>query len=125
MAVGRDSTVTGRLSPKRTVLRVSVARSAKRVRKLWRGSPSSVCRVRALARAAGETWAAATGEVVDAAAADRSWSSNSSGASVRRMCHGEHAEEDMGPHPAGQPMVDGADVEVDRLERPKGARDPG
>ena len=53
--VGRDSMVIGRLSVKRTVLRVSVARSAKSVRKLWRGSPSSVLRARALARAAGET----------------------------------------------------------------------
>jgi len=40
--------------------------------------------------ASGRTYDAlnpATGEVLDAAAADRSWSSNSSGASVRRMCH--------------------------------------
>ena len=31
----------------------------------------------------------------------------------------------MRPHPAGQPMVDGADVEVDRLERAEGALDLG
>src|SRR5512147_564014 len=37
--VGRDSTVIGKASPKRTVLRVSVARSAKSVRKLCTGAP--------------------------------------------------------------------------------------
>jgi hypothetical protein len=29
---------------------------------------------------------------------------------------GEHAEKDMRPHAAGEPVVNGADVEVDRLE---------
>jgi hypothetical protein len=38
---------------------------------------------------------------------------------------GEHAEKDVRPYPAGQPMVDGADVEVDRLERAEGALDVG
>ena len=70
--VDRESTVMGRLSPKRTVLRVSVARSATSVRKLCTGLPSSVLRARALARAAAETCADATGEVRAAAAAGRS-----------------------------------------------------
>ena len=72
MAVGRDKAVKGRASPRRMVLWVSVARSAKSVRKLWTGSPSSVLRARALARAAGETSAGATGEALDAVAAGRS-----------------------------------------------------
>lgn len=38
---------------------------------------------------------------------------------------GEHAEKDMRPHPAGEAMVHGADLEVDRLERAEGALDPG
>ena len=38
---------------------------------------------------------------------------------------GEHAEEDVRPHAAGEPVVDGADVEVDRLEVAEGALDVG
>ena len=38
---------------------------------------------------------------------------------------GEHAEKDMRPHPAGETMVHGADLEVDGLERAEGALDPG
>ena len=72
MGVGRDSTVIGSASPKRTVLRASVARAAKSVRQLCTRSPSSVLRVRALVWAAGETSAAATGEGRAAAAAGRS-----------------------------------------------------
>jgi hypothetical protein len=45
-----------------TVLRVSVARSASKVRKLWTGRPASVRLVLALRFAAGEGWALATGE---------------------------------------------------------------
>jgi len=52
----------GGASPKRTRLRVRVARSCKRLRKLCTGRPSAA-RLRAvLAWAAGETLAAATGE---------------------------------------------------------------
>src|SRR5512135_3753911 len=69
--IGRDSTVIGKASPQRTVLRVSVARSVNSVRKLCTGAPSSVLWVRALAWAAGETSAAATGEGRAAAEAFR------------------------------------------------------
>src|SRR5215472_2835955 len=37
---------------------------------------------------------------------------------------GEHAEEDMGAHPRGEPVVDRADVQIDGLEAAKGALDP-
>ena len=33
---------------------------------------------------------------------------------------GEHAEEDVGFHPVGQSVVDGADVEIDGFQCPKG-----
>jgi hypothetical protein len=38
---------------------------------------------------------------------------------------GEHAEKDMRLHPAGEAIVDGADLEVDGLERAEGALDVG
>ena len=37
----------------------------------------------------------------------------------------EHAEEDMGPDPVGEAMVDGTDLEIDGLDGPKRALDPG
>ncbi len=41
-------------------------------------------------------------------------------AQARRMCQieviGEHAEEDVGAHPAGEAVVDRADFEFDGLE---------
>src|SRR5208337_4589647 len=42
MGVGLDRIVVGRASPKRTLLRVRLARSCSRVRKLWTGWPSLV-----------------------------------------------------------------------------------
>ena len=62
VGVGLDRIVVGRASPKRTLLRVRLARSCRRVRKLWTGWPSSVRLLMALRRAAGETLALATGE---------------------------------------------------------------
>ena len=79
----------------------------------------------ALARAAGEGRAGATGEDRAASAAAGSSSSKSSGA--KRAAHvpldvvGEHAEEDVGADPAFEAVVDGAHLEIDGLvaaERP-------
>ena len=61
--------VVGCASPKRTLLRVRLARSCRRVRKLWTGWPSSVHLRAALRGAAGETLALATGDERCAAAA--------------------------------------------------------
>ncbi len=36
---------------------------------------------------------------------------------------GEHAEEDVGPDPIAQTVMDGADLEIDGLHRPKRALD--
>ena len=60
--------VIGGASPRRTVLRVSVARSCKRLRQLCTGWPAVVRLLAALAAAAGETRAAATGEGLAVAA---------------------------------------------------------
>ena len=68
-----------------TRLRVRVARSASRLRKLWAGRPSGVRFVPALARAACERRAGSTGEARAAAAVSSSW--KGIGASARRMCH--------------------------------------
>jgi len=38
---------------------------------------------------------------------------------------GEQAEKDVGPDPRLGPVVDRADLQVDRLEAPEGALDPG
>ena len=70
--VGRVSKVSGGASPRRTVLRVRVAKSCKTLRQLCTGWPSAVRRLAALAAAAGETLAAATGEGLAIAAAARS-----------------------------------------------------
>src|SRR5208337_1713415 len=72
--VGLARIVVGCASPKRTRLRVRLARSCRRVRKLWTGWPSSVRLRAALRRAAGETLALATGDGrCAAAAAGLSW----------------------------------------------------
>ena len=67
--VGLARIVVGCASPKRTLLRVRLARSCRRVRKLWTGWSSSVRLRAALRRAAGETLALATGDERCAAAA--------------------------------------------------------
>src|SRR5215472_16024577 len=72
VGVGLDRIVVGRAAPKRTLLRFRLARSCRRVRKLWTGWPSSVRLRRAFWRAAGETLALATGAERSAAAAGSS-----------------------------------------------------
>jgi hypothetical protein len=70
--VGVARMVAHRSLPKRTVLRVTVARSLSSVRKLCTGWPASVRLVAALRAAAGETLALLTGELRWASAAARS-----------------------------------------------------
>ena len=60
--VGLARIVVGCASPKRTLLRVRLARSCRRVRKLWTGWPASVRLRVAFRRAAGEALALATGD---------------------------------------------------------------
>src|SRR5512132_2184610 len=60
VGVARSAVVWSR--PKRTVLRVSVARSARSDRKLWTGISSSVSLLAALRLAAADGWALATAE---------------------------------------------------------------
>ena len=38
---------------------------------------------------------------------------------------GEHAQEDMGAHPRGEPVVDRPDVQIDGLQAAEGALDAG
>src|SRR5271165_1872084 len=83
-SVGRSKRYFGLLG-RLTLLRARVARSARRLRKLWTGIPSSVRREVALRMAAGERLAGATMDCRSAAAAGRSWSSNRMGAKRRRM----------------------------------------
>ncbi|MDE0532061.1 MAG: SDR family NAD(P)-dependent oxidoreductase [Albidovulum sp.] len=68
-------------------LRAGVLRSASSVPKLCAGSPSSVFLLLALTLARSETSAFATGVARFARAPSGSSSSNSIGASFRRMCH--------------------------------------
>src|SRR5271166_885727 len=93
--VGLARIVVGYASPKRTLLRVRLARSCRRVRKLWTGWPSSVRLRRAFRRAAGETLALTTGDERCAAAAAGLSSLNSIGARSRFMCQRseEHTSE--------------------------------
>src|SRR5262249_13539282 len=63
ISVGVASIGMLRALARRTVLRVKVARSASRVRKLWTGSPSAVGLALGLGLAGGEGCALATGEV--------------------------------------------------------------
>jgi hypothetical protein len=74
--VGLARIVVGYASTKWTLLRVRLARSCWRVRKLWTGWPFSVRFRRAFRRAAGETFALATGDERCAAAAAGSSSLN-------------------------------------------------
>ena len=109
------------------VLRARVARSASRLWKLWTGAPSAVRPVALLARAAGERCALATG---------LSRSGFGGGLVVVVVEHrgearahvpfdvvGEHAQEHVGADAILQPMMDRADVQIDRLQAAKRAFD--
>ena len=110
----------GRLSPKRTVLRVSVARSARSVRKLCTGWPSSVSGA-GLGRRRRAKPGGGDGEVrrrrrppVVILEQQR----RQLPAHVPWHVVGEHAEKDMRPHPAGEPVMDGTDSRsIDFSER--------
>jgi hypothetical protein len=96
-----------------------VARSASKLWKLCTGRPSSVRPVVSLLIAAGDRCALATmlshrfdsvlvGVVVE--------HRRQTGAHVPVDVIGEHAEEDVGAHAVGQPVVDRPDLQVDRLQ---------
>ena len=98
-----------------TVFLVSVARS---VWELWTGRPSGVRPVVCL--------------VTDDAGAERLGGflvviviehGRQALAHVPFEVVAEHAQEDVGAHPLGQPVVDRADVEVDGLDRADGPLD--
>jgi hypothetical protein len=77
---------------KQTVLRLNVARSSSRVRKLCTGWDGAVYSLGALRRGLPvrrlrDTLALATGENRSASVEARSWSSNSVGAKAWRMCY--------------------------------------
>ena len=106
----------GSASPKRTVLRVRLARSCRRVRKLWTGWPSSVRLRAALRRAAGEALALATGEEALGGCVGGIVVLEQHRGEVALHAPdpviGEHAQEDVSAHAMGLAMVDRADVEV-------------
>ena len=105
----------------RTRLRVRVARSPSRLRKLWTGRPSGVRFLPALARAAFERWARD----------GRGTAGFGGGRVVVVEEHhvpldvvGEHAEEDVGADAPLEAVVDGPHLEIHPLEAAEGALDP-
>src|ERR1700748_1494927 len=116
-----------RSPPRRTTLRVRVARSPSRVWKLCTGSGSpsagSVRLRAALRRTAGEGWALATGEVRCASRAAGSGSSDSIGGEAAGrgpwQIIGQNAEQYVGAHPRRAPMKHRTQLEIDGLQRAK------
>ena len=106
------------------VFRVSVARSASRVRKLWTGRPSSVRPVVCLLTAAGERSALAT-TLARSASAHRLVGvvveqRRQALAHVPFEVVGQHAHKHVGTHAIGQPVIDRPDLEVDGLDAAEG-----
>ena len=113
--------VSGSAPCVRQVLRTTQASSSSRVRKLWAGLPSSRRWVEALRSAAAERWAGATASRVvlgiEILVGEEQW--------APRLAHvplgvvGERAQEDVCPHPILQPVVDRADLQIDRFHGAK------
>ena len=113
-------------SATRMVLAVRVPRSASKVRKLCTGRLSAalsgglgVCRGRALGlldHRGALSFGSGRVVVVEQERLEGL-------AHVPLDVVGEHAQEDVRPHPVGAAVVDRPHLQVDRLERPKGALD--
>src|SRR6516162_242838 len=126
MRVGVARMVVRRSGPRRTTLRVSVARSPSRVRKLCTGSgspsPGSVRLWTALRCAAGEGSAFATGDARCRIVLVEQHRSEAL-THVPFQIIGQHAEQDVRAYSWRDPMEHRTQLKIDGLERAEGVLD--